>query len=261
MSDFTTLLLSQSEGILTVTINRADSLNSLNQQTLADIKQVFVQSEDDEKVKAIIITGAGDKSFVAGADIKELSTVNQVNARGLAEHGQEIFDLIERYPKPVIAAVNGFVLGGGNELAMACHIRVATEDAQFGQPEVNLGIIPGYGGTQRLSQLIGKGRAMEMILTGNIIDAHQAHSWGLVNHLVKDKAALLSKSTEILKTIMTKGPMAVALAIDCVNALHTTGENGFQTEANSFGRLCGTEDFIEGTQAFIEKRKPNFKGK
>ncbi|WP_109832848.1 enoyl-CoA hydratase/isomerase family protein [Reichenbachiella versicolor] len=261
MSDYTTLLLDNHEGILTITINREKSLNSLNQQTLQDLKNILQEIDDDESVKGIILTGAGDKAFVAGADIKELAEVNQVNARGLAESGQEVFDIIERFSKPVIAAINGYTLGGGCELAMACHIRVATVASKFGLPEVSLGLIPGYGGTQRLTQLVGKGKAMEMILTGDIVTSDRALTFGLVNYLVPDPVALRQKCLDIMNKIISKAPMAISLAIDCINAVHTSGENGYQTEANSFGRLCGTDDFKEGTKAFIEKRTPTFTGK
>jgi enoyl-CoA hydratase len=182
-----------------------------------------------------------------------------VNARSFAERGQEVFSMIESCTKPVIAAVNGFALGGGCELAMACHLRVASESARFGQPEVNLGLIPGYGGTQRLTQLIGKGKAMELLMTADMIGAAEAKSLGLVNHVVSQEE-LLSKCMEILGKIMTKAPLAIGLVIDCVNAAYDKDEDGYQTEANSFARCCSSQDFVEGTNAFLEKRKPSFKG-
>ncbi len=254
------LSLTTSENILTITIEREKSLNALNQDTLSELKEAIQAANDDKEVQGIILTGAGEKAFVAGADISEFAEVNEVTGRKFAENGQEIFQMIEDSHKPVIAAVNGFALGGGCELAMACHIRIATQNAKFGQPEVNLGIIPGYGGTQRLTHLIGRGKAMELMLTGDMIGAEEAHSLGLVNHVLEDKEALLAKAKEIITKIKQKAPLAVGMVIDCVNAVYTTGENGYQTEANSFSRCCGSSDFKEGTAAFMEKRRPNFKG-
>jgi enoyl-CoA hydratase len=197
---------------------------------------------------------------VAGADISEIAELSEVNARNFAERGQEVFSMIEHCNKPVIAAVNGFALGGGCELAMACHIRVASNNARFGQPEVNLGIIPGYGGTQRLTQLIGKGKAMELMMTGDMVPAQEAFELGLVNH-VTSQEELLPKCHEIMQKILTKAPLAIGLVIECVNAVYTKDEDGYQTEANSFARCCTSQDFIEGTNAFLEKRKPVFTGR
>ncbi|MDH5599008.1 MAG: enoyl-CoA hydratase-related protein [Cyclobacteriaceae bacterium] len=249
------------EGILLITISREESLNALNTETLNELRDVFNNIYDNEAIKGAIITGQGEKAFVAGADIKEISELNELSARKFSENGQEIFSMIEDCEKPVIAAVNGFALGGGCELAMACHLRIATENAKFGQPEVNLGLIPGYGGTQRLTQLIGKGKAMELMLTGDIINAKEALSLGLVNHVVESKEELLTLSTKILRKICGKAPLAVSMVIDCVNASFNPEERGYQTEANAFARCTGTEDFTEGTSAFIEKRTPQFKGR
>ncbi len=260
MSDLKNLSLALKEGILTVTINRETQLNALNQDTLAELKETFQSIYDDKDIKGVILTGAGEKAFVAGADIKEFAEVNEVNGRKFSESGQEIFDLIENCHTPVIAAVNGFALGGGCELAMACHVRLASANARFGQPEVNLGILPGYGGTQRLTQLVGKGKALELMMTGDMINAEEAKDLGLVNHVFPDKETLIEKSHEMLMKITSKAPIAIGLVIDCVNAVFNKEENGYQTEANAFARCCGTEDFKEGAAAFVEKRKPDFKG-
>jgi len=260
MAQLETLALQTSHGILTITVNRESSLNALNNKTFNELKSTLDDAIDNKEVSGIIITGAGEKAFVAGADITELAQMTEVNGRSFSEKGQEIFDLIEGSAKPVIAAVNGFALGGGCELAMACHMRIATANAKFGQPEVNLGVIPGYGGTQRLTQLVGKGKALELMLTGDMIGADEALSLGLINYKLDTKAEMLIKAEEILAKIKTKAPLAVGMVIDCVKAVYTANENGYQTEANSFSRCCGTEDFQEGTSAFLEKRKPNFKG-
>lgn len=259
MATFENLLLDLNNGILTITINRADKLNALNIDTITEIKTAIQQVYDDAEVKGAVFTGAGTKAFVAGADISEIAELSEVTARSFAERGQEVFSMIERCNKPVIAAVNGFALGGGCELAMACHMRVASENARFGQPEVNLGVIPGYGGTQRLTHLVGKGKAMELMMTGDMLTAEEAKALGLVNHVVPQEDLML-KCNEIMGKIMAKAPLAVGLVIDCVNAVFNKDENGYQTEANSFARCCTSEDFVEGTNAFLEKRKPNFKG-
>lgn len=244
-----------------LTINRPKVLNALNTQTMEEIRQAFLEMRSDAEIVGVILTGAGEKSFVAGADIKELATLDAVGAKDFSVVSQEILQLIEHFPKPVIAAVNGFCLGGGCELAMACHIRVASENAKFGQPEVNLGIIPGNGGTQRLPRLVGKGRALELLLTGNFIDAQEAYRIGLVNKVVPGDQ-LISASAEILKTIGGKGPVAVKLCLEAVShGLQLTLEEGIQLEANLFGLCFSTEDMKEGTKAFIEKRKAEFKGK
>lgn len=254
------ILTENQDGILVLTINRPAKLNALNQGTLAEIKQAITAVYTDQTVKGVIITGSGEKAFVAGADIAEFSGLDAAKGRALAQNGHDIFFLIERCPKPVIAAVNGFALGGGCELAMSCHLRVASSNAKFGQPEVNLGLIPGYGGTQRLVQLIGKGRAMELLLTSDMLDAEKAHAYGLVNHVV-EPAELLGKCKEILAKVFSKAPLAIGATITSVNALFEDGKDGFATEVNEFGKLVETGDFIEGTTAFMEKRKANFTGK
>jgi enoyl-CoA hydratase len=259
MATYENLLLQLDNGILTITINRADKMNALNIDTVREIKNAMQQVYDDAAVRGVVFTGAGSKAFVAGADIAEIAELSEVNARSFAERGQEVFSMIEQCTKPVIAAVNGFALGGGCELAMACHMRVAAVNARFGQPEVNLGLIPGYGGTQRLTQLIGKGKAMELMMTGDMISAEEAKTLGLVNHVVAPEE-LIAKCEEILQKIMAKAPLAIGLVIECINAVYDKEENGYQTEANSFARCCASEDFVEGTNAFLEKRKPVFKG-
>jgi len=244
-----------------LTINRPKVLNALNWQTMQEIRAALASVRDDDAVGGIIITGAGEKSFVAGADITELAKQDPVGAKEFSLGSQEILGYIEHFPKPIIAAINGFALGGGCELAMACHMRVASESARFGQPEVNLGIIPGNGGTQRLPRLVGKGRAIELILTGNMIDAQEAYRIGLVNN-VSAPDALIATAEEILKTIYTKGPVAVKLCLEAVqHGLELTLEEGVQLESNLFGLCFSTEDMKEGTQAFIEKRKAEFKGR
>ncbi len=259
MATYENLLLQLQDGILTITINRADKLNALNLDTVKEIRTAMQHVYDDANIKAVIFTGAGSKAFVAGADISEIAELSEVNARNFAERGQDTFLMIEHCNKPVIAAVNGFALGGGCELAMACHMRIASKSARFGQPEVNLGLIPGYGATQRLPQLIGRGKAMEMMMTGDMISAEEARALGLVNHVVPQEE-LLPKCVEILTKIMTKAPLAIGLVVECVNAVYDKDENGYQTEANSFARCCTSDDFVEGTNAFLEKRKPVFKG-
>ncbi len=256
---FETLKLDLSGGILTITINREDKLNALSQQTIKDLDGAFQKVYDETEIKGVILTGAGEKAFVAGADITEFKELNYMNGRKFAEDGQEVFAKIENCPKPVIAAIKGFALGGGCELAMACHIRVAGSEAKFGQPEVNLGLIPGYGGTQRLPMLVGKAKAMEIILTGEMITAENALKIGLVNHVVP-KEEVIIKAEEILNKILNKAGLAVSQAIECINAFYKDGD-GYQTEANAFGNCCKTEDFNEGVSAFIDKRKPSFKGK
>lgn len=260
MANMQNLSLSTEGSILTIRINRESKLNALTTGTIAEFKEVIQSVYDDKDIRGVIITGAGEKAFVAGADIGEFSQLNEMNARKFAEEGQEVFHLIENSHTPIIAVVNGFALGGGCELAMACHIRVACASARFGQPEVNLGILPGYGGTQRLTQLIGKGLAFEYLMTGDMIDANQALSIGLVNHVEVDKEAAMAKANDILNKISSKAPIAIGLVVDCVNAVFNHDENGFQTEANAFARCCGTNDFEEGAAAFMEKRSPEFKG-
>lgn len=260
MADLQNLSLSTEGSILTITINREKKLNALNTDTIAELKEVVQSVYDDKDISGVILTGAGEKAFAAGADISEFSELNEMNARKFAEEGQEVFQLIENSHTPIIAVVSGFALGGGCELAMACHMRVATPTAKFGQPEVNLGIMPGYGGTQRLTQLIGKGRAFEYLMTGDMIEANQALSFGLANHVEEDKESAMKKANEILTKISGKAPIAIGLLVDCVNAVFNHDENGYQTEANAFARCCGTRDFKEGATAFMEKRTPEFTG-
>lgn len=260
MAEFNNISLEINNGILTIIIDRAEKMNALNLDTVEELRTAFQKVYDDKEIKGVIVTGQGEKAFVAGADIKEIAELNEVNGRKFSENGQEVFALIENCHKPIIAAVNGYALGGGCELAMACHIRVAVKSAKFGQPEVNLGIIPGYGGTQRLTQLIGKGRALELMMTGDMVSAQKAKKLGLVNHVVDTQSELIEKCEAILEKITTKAPLAVGMVITCVNACYTHDENGYQTEANSFSSCCKSEDFIEGTTAFLEKREPDFKG-
>lgn len=256
---YTTLLTSLENGIFIVTINRPDKLNALNKDVFTDLDAMLKEVENNAGIRGVIITGAGQKAFVAGADITEFLGLHGSQGMELARRGQEIFSRIESCTKPVIAAVNGFALGGGCELAMACHIRIASENAKFGQPEVNLGLIPGYGGTQRLVQLIGKGRALELLMTAGMIDATTALQFGLANHVVQQEQ-LLPKAIEILSVITSKAPLAISRCITAANAVFGQ-ENGYQVELESFGQCFDTEDMKEGTTAFLEKRKANFKGK
>lgn len=257
--NYTNLLVEIEDGICTVTINRPDKLNALNKSVLEELDQVMDTVYTSEKINGVIITGQGEKAFVAGADIKEFMDVAEAKGALLAEKGQHIFFKIEDCSKPVVAAVNGFALGGGCELAMACHFRIASENAKFGQPEVNLGLIPGYGGTQRLTALIGKGRSMELILTGNMIGAEEALQYGLVNK-VTNPGELISVAKKMLSTILLKSPVAVAKAIKAINAFDHT-RAGFNEEIRLFGETFQSADKREGTAAFVEKRKPNFPGK
>ncbi len=254
---FNNLLTNVENGILTITINRPQAMNALNIETIAELGKAIDEACSNKEIKGIIITGAGDKAFVAGADIAEFANFTSKEGKEMAQNGHDVFNKIENCPKPVIAAVNGFALGGGCELAMACHMRVASDKARFGQPEVNLGIIPGYGGTQRLPKLIGKGRAMELTLTADMVNAEDALKIGLVNHVVSF-VDLIKKCTEILSKIATKGPLAVQKSIECINASDT--KNGFDLEIKQFANCFDTEDFKEGTSAFVEKRKATFKG-
>ncbi len=259
--DFKNLLWEISDNILLLTINRADKLNALNSETILEIQAAFTAARKTPDLKGIIITGAGEKAFVAGADISEFSGINMENAKDLAQRGQDIFFFIEHTAIPVIAVVNGFALGGGCELSMACHLRIATPNAKFGQPEVNLGIIAGYGGTQRLIQYIGKAKALELHLTADMIDAQTALNLGLLNYIEADKTAALEKAKSIIQKIATKGPVAIAKVIECTNAYYKDGVDGFDYEVNAFASLFHTEDVKEGVSAFLEKRKPEFKGK
>jgi enoyl-CoA hydratase len=256
---YTTLLTSLEYGILTVTINRPDKLNALNKDVFNDLEALLKEIESNKEIKAAILTGAGPKAFVAGADITEFAGLSAAEGMDLARRGQQVFFKLENCSKPVVAAVNGFALGGGCELAMACHFRIASENAKFGQPEVNLGLIPGYGGTQRLAQLIGKGRALEYLMTGNMMDAQTAFQLGLVNYVVPQEE-LLNKAKAILEIIITKAPFAISRCITAANAVFDTA-NGFEVEIRAFGDCFDTEDMKEGTAAFLEKRKPHFKGK
>ncbi len=247
-------------GVLTITINRPDKLNALNKKTVSEIGEAIKAAKDNSDVKAIIITGAGPKSFVAGADIAEFVGLSVEQGKALAKAGQDVFRSIETSPKPVIAAVNGFALGGGCELSMACHLRVASDNAKFGQPEVNLGLIAGYGGTQRLIQYIGKTKAAELHMTADMINAEQALNLGLVNYVVPQDQ-LIAKCLEIIEKIKSKSPKAITGVINSINAYFENGVDGFNTEIDEFGKSFGTEDFKEGTSAFLEKRKANFTGK
>jgi len=259
--NYQNLLIDIKDKIALVTVNRPEKMNALNSQTMNELKSVFGELKNNEDVYAVILTGSGEIAFIAGADIKELNALNMVSGKEFAEKGQDVFNSIENFDKPVIAAVNGFALGGGCEIALACHIRLASENAKFGQPEVNLGIIPGYGGTQRLTRLINSGRAMEYILTGDMISAEEAYRLGLVNH-VYPQNELLDKAFEMAKKIIAKGQYAVRLAVKAVNAVdEVSGREGQNYEASLFALCCGTEDFKEGTSAFLEKRKPEFKNR
>jgi enoyl-CoA hydratase len=254
-----TLLTSLENGIFTITINRPDKLNALNKDVFTDLNTALDEIESNAEIKSVIITGAGSKAFVAGADISELVGFNKEQAMALAKKGQDTYFRIENSVKPIIAAVNGFALGGGCELAMACHFRIASENAKFGQPEVNLGLIPGYGGTQRLVQLIGKGRAIELLISANMIDANTALQYGLVNYVVKQEE-LLSKTRSTLEVINSKAPLAVASCLKTAIAVYDETINGYELEIKEFGNCFDTEDMKEGTAAFLEKRKANFKG-
>jgi len=254
------ILSENQSSIRTITVNRPSKLNALNIDTIRELHYVIKEANEDKEVKAIIITGSGEKAFVAGADISEFSDFNVDEGSELAAQGQEkLFDYIENLQTPVIAAVNGFALGGGLELAMACHFRVASTNAKMGLPEVSLGVIPGYGGTQRLPQLVGKGRAMEMIMTAGMIDANQALAYGLVNH-IKAQDELLAFCKKLAEKIKRNSSVAISAAIRAINSNFKDGVDGFATEIEEFGNCFGTADFKEGTTAFLEKRKADFPG-
>ncbi len=258
--DYENILTEIRDSILYLTINRPKQLNALNKAVFTELENVFTELAPKDEVKSILITGSGEKAFAAGADIKEFADFSVEEGKELSANGQRIFKIIETFKKPVIAAVNGFALGGGLELAMACHIRLASDNARFGQPEVSLGVTPGYAGTQRLTQLIGKGKATELLMTGAMIKAEEALKFGLVNYVMPQEE-LITKTEELLKTIMKQSPVAVAGVIQCVDAYFTDGVDGFKTEVEEFGKCFGTEDFREGTDAFMNKRKANFPGK
>lgn len=258
--EYKNLLTKKSDGVGWIIVNRPDKLNALNLETGGELKAVFEEYLADQEVKAVIITGAGEKAFVAGADINELSNLDSALGKKYALQGHELTKFIENFPKPVIAAINGYALGGGTELALACHIRLASENAKLGQPEVKLGLIPGFGGTQRLARLVGKGKAMELILSGRTIDAAEAQEVGLVNK-VFPAAELQSAAEALAKEIIKNAPLAIAFSIEAINrGLDKSLPEGLSLEADIFGRVCGTKDSLEGTKAFLEKRKPNFQG-
>ena len=255
------ILIEKQDNIAVVTINRTTKLNALNKATIQELHDGFNALNEDKTVKAIIITGSGEKAFVAGADIAEFANFSISEGQQLAAEGQALlFDFVQNLSTPIIAAVNGFALGGGLELAMACHFRVASTNAKMGLPEVTLGVIPGYGGTQRLAQLIGKGRAMELIMTAGMIDAETAKNYGLVNHVVAQDE-LLEFAKGIATKISNNSTVAIAKAIQAINANFEDGTNGYEVEIENFGACFGTEDFKEGTSAFLEKRKAAFPGK
>lgn len=258
---FNNLICTSQDAISLITINRPSKLNALNKETIAELHRAFKDSEEDPDIKVIIVTGSGHKAFVAGADISEFADFSVSQGQHLAAEGQALlFDFVAHLSTPVIAAVNGFALGGGLELAMSAHFRIASDNAKMGLPEVSLGVIPGYGGTQRLPQLVGKGRAMELIMTAGMIDAETALDYGLVNH-VTSQEELMELAMGIASKITKNSSVAIAAAIDAVNAGFEDGENGFETEITNFGECFGTADFKEGTQAFLEKRRPDFPGK
>ena len=260
MKQYTTLLTEVTDGILLITINREDKLNALNKTVVAELGEVIDELYTNNDLKGAIITGKGNKAFAAGADIAEFKGLDEASGMALAKKGHDVFNKIEKSPKPVIAAVNGFALGGGCELAMACHLRIASENAKFGQPEVKLGLIPGYGGTQRLVQLIGKGKALELLMTADIIDAPCAEKLGLVNDVVQT-VELMDITRTMMNKITSVAPFAVAKVIESVYAHFKDGIDGFDTEIKLFGKCVSTEDFVEGTTAFLEKRKAKFSGK
>lgn len=255
------IILEHENGIATIFINRPEKLNALNKATIQELYETLKLVDENPDVRVIIVSGSGEKAFVAGADIAEFAHFSAEEGSHLAAKGQQIlFDYIENMKTPVIAAINGFALGGGLELAMACHFRIASDNAKMGLPETSLGVIPGYGGTQRLPQLVGKGRAMEMILTAGMIDAETAKSYGLVNHILP-QADLIDFCNGIAQKIIKNSPVALGKAIEAVNANYTSGVNGYAIEIKNFGACFATDDFKEGTTAFLEKRKAVFKGK
>ena len=259
--NYNNIISEENKGITTITINRPSKLNALNKETINELHSAFNEADKNKNTKVIIVTGSGEKAFVAGADISEFANFNTKEGAKLAKKGQDLlFNFVENLSTPVIAAVNGFALGGGLELAMACHFRVASDNAKLGLPEVSLGVIPGYGGTQRLPQLVGKGRAMELIMTAGMIDASKAISYGLVNH-VTTLEDLLPFCEKIANKIMRNSSVAIKGAIKAINANYKNGVDGYEAEIKQFGKCFGTEDFKEGTTAFLQKRKANFPGK
>ncbi|MEK7668608.1 MAG: enoyl-CoA hydratase-related protein [Gemmatimonadota bacterium] len=258
---YQTLLVTVTDGLATVTINRPDKLNALNDQVVADLREAVAALKADPAVRGVILTGSGPKAFVAGADIGDLATQGVLDGRERALTGQAVLNALETMGKPVLAAVNGFALGGGCELAMACHIRIASENAKFGQPEVKLGITPGYGGTQRLPRIVGKGRALHLLLSAEMIDAQEALRIGLVTKVVPQDQ-LMAEAEKLMRTILANGPVAVALTIEAVHqGLEMTLAEGLQLEANAFGLVASTRDMREGLNAFLEKRAARFEGK
>lgn len=257
---FKNLQFQQKDQIAIITINRPEKLNALNKETLSELSDLFKDIRDHNEIRAVIITGAGEKAFVAGADIKEITELDSSAGEKFSQKGSSVFRLIEKMDIPVIAAINGFALGGGCELAMACHLRIASTNARFGQPEINLGIIPGYGGTQRFPRLIGKTNALYYLLTGDMMDAETAHRLGLINEVVEPDQ-LLARAEEIANSLAAKAPIAIRHIIQAVDQGNNTEiDEALRIESHFFGKVCGTKDMKEGTMAFIEKRKPSFKG-
>ena len=256
--DYQNIQLNRNDSVLTITINRPKQLNALNKQTIDELNLAITAAEQDSSIRVILLTGSGEKAFIAGADIKEFASFSKEQGKALSAEGHEkLFNLVENLSKPVIAAVNGFALGGGLELAMAAHIRIASDNARLGLPEASLGVIPGYGGTQRLAQLAGKGKAMELVMTASMISAEEALKIGLVNHVVSQQD-LIAFSLKIAGKITKNSPFAIKSAIQAINSNYKDGVNGFEAEIDAFGNCFGTDEFIEGTTAFLEKRKPNF---
>ena len=261
MADLAYMRVEWDGDLAVVTIDRQEKLNALNAEVVREIGEVFSSLRDDDDVRGVIVIGAGDKAFVAGADIGELATMNSISGVSVSRDGQDVFRAIERFPKPVLAAVGGYALGGGCELALACHMRIASEKARFGLPEVGLGIIPGYGGTIRLARLIGLGRAIELTLTGDMVDAERAHAIGLVS-VVVPKEALLDEAKALIRRVTKNGPVAVRMALESIyRGLDTAMAEALDFESSLFGLLASTDDMREGMEAFLEKRKPDFKGR